>query len=203
MYERFTDRARKVMRLANQEAHRLHHDRISPEHIMLGLIKEGRGVAANVLKMVGPDLSTLRLEIENRISRAGDSIAQRELSETSEAKKAVNDALAEARSLGHNYVGTEHILLGLLQQEEGLAAKVLESLGVKLDDVRQEVLHLVGPAREPLPSRFQFSLMAVFKATTMIAALCTVCSLCSLSVTESAVILLTGCVLFVPGCFRG
>ena len=148
MFERFTDRARKVMALANQEAQRFNHEYIGTEHILLGLIKEGSGVAANVLRNLEVDLKKVRIEVEKHVQSGPDTVAMGKLPYTPKAKKVIELAFEEARSLGHNYVGTEHLLLGLLREQEGVAARVLMNLGVKLDDVREEVLSLLGAAQE-------------------------------------------------------
>src|SRR6266571_4388314 len=146
MYERFTDRARKVMQLANQEAQRFNHEYIGTEHILLGLVKEGSGVAANVLKNLDIDLRKIRLEVEKIVQTGtGSEMATMgKLPHTPRAKKVIEYSIEEARNLGHNYVGTEHLLLGLLREQEGVAAQVLMNLGLKLEDVREEVLNLLG-----------------------------------------------------------
>src|SRR5947208_3485244 len=146
MYERFTDRARKVMQLANQEAQRFNHEYIGTEHILLGLVKEGSGVAANVLKNLDIDLRKIRLEVEKIVQTGpgGEQVIPGKLPQTPRAKKVIEYAIEEARRLNHNYVGTEHLLLGLLREQEGVAAQVLMNLGLKLDDVRQEVMNLLG-----------------------------------------------------------
>jgi ATP-dependent Clp protease ATP-binding subunit ClpC len=148
MFERFTDRARKVMALANQEAQRFNHEYIGTEHILLGLVKEGSGVGANVLKNLDVDIKKLRLEIEKLVKSGPDMVTMGKLPQTPRAKKVIEFAIEEARSLNHNYVGTEHILLGLLRETEGIAAQVLMNLGLKLEDVRQEVLNLLGAGVE-------------------------------------------------------
>ncbi|MEQ8209624.1 MAG: ATP-dependent Clp protease ATP-binding subunit [Lacipirellulaceae bacterium] len=144
MYERFTDRARKVMQLANQEAQRFNHEYIGTEHVLLGLIKEGSGVAANVLKNLDVDLRKIRLEVEKLVQSGPDMVTMGKLPQTPRAKKVIEYSMEEARHLNHNYVGTEHILLGLLREQEGVAAQVLMNLGLKLEDVREEVLNLLG-----------------------------------------------------------
>jgi ATP-dependent Clp protease ATP-binding subunit ClpC len=144
MFERFTDRARKVMALANQEAQRFNHEYIGTEHILLGLVKEGSGVGATVLKNLDVDIKKLRLEVEKLVKSGPDMVTMGKLPQTPRAKKVIEYAIEEARSLNHNYVGTEHILLGLLRESEGIAAQVLMNLGLKLEDVRQEVLNLLG-----------------------------------------------------------
>ena len=144
MYERFTDRARKVMQLANQEAQRFNHEYIGTEHVLLGLIKEGSGVAANVLKNLDIDLRKIRMEVEKLVQSGPDMVTMGKLPQTPRAKKVIEYSMDEARNLNHNYVGTEHILLGLLREQEGVAAQVLMNLGLKLEDVREEVLNLLG-----------------------------------------------------------
>src|SRR6187399_1013884 len=144
MYERFTDRARKVMQLANQEAQRFNHEYIGTEHVLLGLIKEGSGVAANVLKNLDIDLRKIRLEVEKLVQSGPDMVTMGKLPQTPRAKKVIEYSMEEARNLNHNYVGTEHILLGLLREQEGVAAQVLMNLGLKLEEVREEVLNLLG-----------------------------------------------------------
>jgi ATP-dependent Clp protease ATP-binding subunit ClpC len=148
MYERFTDRARKVMQLANQEAQRFNHEYIGTEHILLGLVKEGSGVAANVLKNLEVDLRKIRLEVEKIVQSGPDMVTMGKLPQTPRAKKVIEYAMEEARNLNHNYVGTEHLLLGLLREQEGVAAQVLMNLGLKLEDVREEVLNLLGHGLE-------------------------------------------------------
>src|SRR6187200_488356 len=151
MYERFTDRARKVMQLANQEAQRFNHEYIGTEHILLGLVKEGSGVAANVLKNLDVDLRKIRLEVEKIVQTGpgGDQVVLGKLPHTPRAKKVIEYSVEEARNLNHNYVGTEHLLLGLLREHEGVAAQVLMNLGLKLEEVREEVLNLLGAGVEP------------------------------------------------------
>ena len=146
MFERFTDRARKVMQLANQEAQRFNHEYIGTEHVLLGLVKEGSGVAANVLKNLDIDLRKIRLEVERIVQHGpgGDNATLGRLPHTPRAKKVIEYSIEEARNLNHNYVGTEHLLLGLLREQEGVAAQVLMNLGLKLEDVREEVLNLLG-----------------------------------------------------------
>jgi ATP-dependent Clp protease ATP-binding subunit ClpC len=152
MFERFTDRARKVMALANQEAQRFNHEYIGTEHILLGLVKEGSGVGATVLKNLDVDIKKLRLEVEKLVKSGPDMVTMGKLPQTPRAKKVIEYAIEEARALNHNYVGTEHILLGLLRESEGIAAQVLMNLGLKLEDVRQEVLNLLGAGVEDTPN---------------------------------------------------
>ncbi|MBI1372986.1 MAG: AAA domain-containing protein [Phycisphaera sp.] len=144
MFERFTDRARKVMALANQEAQRFNHEYIGTEHILLGLVKEGSGVGANVLKNLDVDLRKVRLEVEKLVKSGPDMVTMGKLPQTPRAKKVIEYAIEEARNLNHNYVGTEHLLLGLLREHDGVAAQVLMNLGLKLEEVREEVLNLLG-----------------------------------------------------------
>ncbi|MCC6952396.1 MAG: ATP-dependent Clp protease ATP-binding subunit [Phycisphaerales bacterium] len=156
MFERFTDRARKVMALANQEAQRLNHEYIGTEHVLLGLVKEGSGVGANVLRNLDVDLRRVRLEVEKLVKAGSEMVTLGRLPQTPRAKKVIEYAIEEARNLNHNYVGTEHLLLGLLREHDGVAAQVLINLGLKLEDVREEVLNLLGASssgeqREPGP----------------------------------------------------
>ena len=148
MFERFTDRARKVMALANQEAQRFNHEYIGTEHILLGLVKEGSGVGATVLKNLDIDLRKVRLEVEKLVKSGPDMVTMGKLPQTPRAKKVIEYAIEEARNLGHNYVGTEHLLLGLLREKDGVAAQVLMNLGLKLEEVREEVLNLLGAGVE-------------------------------------------------------
>ncbi|MFZ4576208.1 MAG: Clp protease N-terminal domain-containing protein, partial [Phycisphaerales bacterium] len=148
MFERFTDRARKVMALANQEAQRLNHEYIGTEHILLGLVKEGSGVGANVLKNLEVDLRKVRLEVEKLVKAGPEMVTMGKLPQTPRAKKVIEYAIEEARNLNHNYVGTEHLLLGLLREHDGVAAQVLMNLGLKLEEVREEVLNLLGAGNE-------------------------------------------------------
>jgi thiamine-phosphate pyrophosphorylase len=150
MYERFTDRARKAMQLANQEAHRFNHEYIGTEHILLGLVKEGSGVAVHVLKSLGIDLRKIRLEVEKLIQSGRDEVMTEKLPQPPRAKQVIEYAMEEARNLGRNYVGSEHILLGLLREREGVAAHVLMNLGLNLENVRNEVLAVLGHGLEPV-----------------------------------------------------
>ncbi len=158
MFERFTDRARKVMALANQEAQRFNHEFIGTEHILLGLVKEGSGVGATVLKNLDVDIKKLRLEVEKMVKSGPDMVTMGKLPQTPRAKKVIEYAVEEARSLNHNYVGTEHILLGLLRETEGIAAQVLMHLGLKLEDVRQEVLNLLGAGVDEGPAGLEMKI---------------------------------------------
>jgi ATP-dependent Clp protease ATP-binding subunit ClpC len=158
MFERFTDRARKVMALANQEAQRFNHDVIGTEHILLGLVKEGSGVGATVLKNFDVDIKKLRLEVEKHVKSGPDMVTMGKLPQSPRAKKVIEYAIEEARALNHNYVGTEHILLGLLRENEGIAAQVLISLGLKLEDVRQEILNLLGAGSDGAPAALDMKL---------------------------------------------
>lgn len=144
MYERFTDRARKVMQLANQEAQRFNHEYIGTEHILLGLVKEGSGVAANVLKNLEIDLRKIRLSVEEIVQSGPEMVTMGKLSQTPRARKVIEYSIEEARNLNHDYVGTEHLLLRLLREEEGIASQVLRNLGLRFDRLRKEVLAVLG-----------------------------------------------------------
>ncbi|HEX8831504.1 MAG TPA: ATP-dependent Clp protease ATP-binding subunit [Longimicrobium sp.] len=150
----FTDRVRKVLAMAREEAIRLQHDYVGTEHILLGLIREGEGVAAAVLNNLAVDLEQVQEKVEESVRRGKATIALGELPYTSRAKKVLEFAMAEARELNHSYVGTEHLLLGLLREEKGIAAEVLGQLGVGLEDARRETLKLLGsePNSQPTAS---------------------------------------------------
>lgn len=146
MFDNFTERARKVLGLARQEAQKFNHEYIGTEHILLGLILEGSGVAANVLRNMEVDLRKIRLEIEKLVQQGPQMVtAPGKLPFTPRAKRVIELAKSEAQTLGHDHIGTEHLLLGLLKESEGIAAQVLVNLGVRLDEVREEVLELLGP----------------------------------------------------------
>ena len=155
MYERFTDRARKVMALANQEAQRFNHEYIGTEHILLALVKEGSGVGATVLKNCDADLKKLRLEVEKLVRSGPEVVTHGKLPQTPRAKRVIEFAIDEARSMNHRYVGTEHLLLGLLRVGDGVAAQILTNLGLRLENVRQNVLMLLGAGQAPGPMRSQ------------------------------------------------
>ena len=142
VFERFTDRARRVVVLAQEEARMLHHNDIGTEHILLGLIGEGEGVAAKALESLGISLEAVRQEVEEIIGR-GQQAPPGHIAFTPRAKKVLELALREAQQLGHNYIGTEHILLGLIREGEGVAAQVLVKLGADLERVRQQVIQLL------------------------------------------------------------
>src|SRR5262245_24832503 len=144
MFDRFTDRAKKVMNLARQEAQRFNHEYLGTEHILLGLVQEGSGVAANVLRNMNIDLAKIRTEVEKLVKTGPSMVTMGQLPFTPRAKKVLELSMEEAGNLGHNYIGTEHLLLGLIKENEGIAAKVLTNLGVKLEDVREEVLEFLG-----------------------------------------------------------
>jgi len=146
MFERFTERARKVILLAKGEAKRFNHDYIGTEHILLGLLREGKGVAAAVLKSLGLSLNKIRLEIEKLVKPGPPTKIEGDVPFTPRAKKVMELAMEEARALGHNYIGTEHLLLGLIAEGEGVASQVLLNLGLDLDRVRKEVMELLGSA---------------------------------------------------------
>jgi ATP-dependent Clp protease ATP-binding subunit ClpC len=150
MHDKFTERVRKVIYLAREEAARLQHDYIGTEHLLLGVIREGEGIAATVLNNLGVDLDQIRQAVENMVSAAGGTMTIGEIPFTPRAKRVLELAVDEARSLGHNYVGTEHLLLGLIREGEGVAAKVLLELGVDRKRVREETLKLLGgsPAQQ-------------------------------------------------------
>ena len=141
----FTDRVRKVLQMAREEAARLHHEYVGTEHILLGLIREGEGVAAAVLTNLNVDLEDIQQKIEETVKKGkAAAAAGPDLPYTSRAKKVLELAMTEARELNHSYVGTEHLLLGLLREEKGIAAQVLTDAGVNLEQSRAETLRLLG-----------------------------------------------------------
>jgi len=143
MFERFTERARRVIILAQEEAKRLNHSAVGTEHILLGIVREGEGVASKVLESLNISPERVRAEIESAIGR-GERTPHEEVTFTPRAKKVLELALDEARRLGHNYIGTEHLLLGLIREGEGVAARVLEAMGADLERVRSQVVYLLG-----------------------------------------------------------
>ncbi len=143
MFERFTERARRVIILAQEEAKRLNHSAVGTEHILLGIIREGEGVASKVLESLNINPDRLRAEVESAIGR-GERTPYEEVAFTPRAKKVLELALDEARRLGHNYIGTEHLLLGLIREGEGVAARILEAMGADLERVRAQVVYLLG-----------------------------------------------------------
>jgi ATP-dependent Clp protease ATP-binding subunit ClpC len=154
MFERFTDRARRVVVLAQQEARRLDHNYIGTEHILLGLIHEGEGVAAKALDSLGISLQAVRQQVEEIIGR-GEQAPSGHIPFTPRAKKVLELSLRESQQLGHDYIGTEHILLGLVREGDGVAAQVLDKLGADLNRVRQQVIQLLHghQAKQPLSAR--------------------------------------------------
>jgi len=149
MFNRFTERARKVIILAKEEAKRFNHDYIGTEHILLGLIREGEGVAAVVLQKLGLNLQQIRMEIEKIVKPGPPTVVSGDIPFTPTAKKVIELSSEEARSLGHNYIGTEHILLGLIREGEGVASQVLVNLGLDLNKVREEIAELLGSNIQP------------------------------------------------------
>ena len=148
MFERFTDRARRVVVLAQEEARLLNHSYIGTEHILLGLIHEGEGVAAKALESLNISLEAVRAQVEEIIGQGGSSPSGH-IPFTPRAKKVLELSLREALQLGHNYIGTEHILLGLIREGEGVAAQVLVKLGADLSRVRQQVIQLLSGYQGP------------------------------------------------------
>jgi ATP-dependent Clp protease ATP-binding subunit ClpC len=144
MFNKFTERARKVILLAKQEAKRFNHDYIGTEHILLGLLREGEGVAAAVLQSLGMNLNNIRLEVEKLVQVGPTTVVSGDLPFTPKAKKVMELAMEEARTLGHNYIGTEHLLLGLIREGEGVASQVFMNMGLDLEKVREEVIKLLG-----------------------------------------------------------
>jgi ATP-dependent Clp protease ATP-binding subunit ClpC len=146
VFERFTDRARRVIVLTQEEARTLAHDHVGPEHVLLGLVHEGNGIAAKALESLGVGLDSVRQRVEEAAGR-GEQAPSGRIPFTSQAKELLRLALDESRALGHNYVGTEHILLGLLRQAESVPTRVLSALGADLDGVREQVIRLLAEYR--------------------------------------------------------
>src|SRR5512142_178991 len=144
MFNRFTERARKVIVYAKEEARRFNHDYIGTEHLLLGLIREGEGVAAAVMQKLGVDFESIRIEVEKLVQPGPQTQVLGDIPFTPRAKKALELAAEEARALGHNYIGTEHLLLGLVREGEGMAYRVLLNLGLDLNRLRTEVMELLG-----------------------------------------------------------
>ena len=147
-YDKFTERARKVFSLAQEEAQRLQHPYIGTEHLLLGLVREEEGVAAKVLSNLGVELHKARDAVEAIIGR-GDRIVLGEIGLTPRAKKVIELAVDEARRLNHQSIGTEHLLLGLVREGEGIAAGALESLGVNLEKVRTQTIRVLKQQKIP------------------------------------------------------
>ncbi len=155
MFNRFTERARKVVVLAKEEAKRFNHNHIGTEHLLLGLVKEGEGVASAVLQNLGLSLEMIRLEVEKLVQTGPSTVVSGDIPFTPKAKKVIELAMDEARHLGHNYIGTEHLLLGLIRESEGAASQVLLNLGLDLARVRNEIMALLGsvtPGQAPSTS---------------------------------------------------
>jgi len=153
MHDRFTERVKKVMYLAREEAGRLHHDYIGTEHLLLGIIRDGEGIATSVLQSLGGDLDVARKTVEGMVSQGGGTLTVGEIPFTPRAKRVLELAVDEARLLGHNYVGTEHLLLGLIREGEGVAARVLTNLGLDRKKVREETLRILGEVSAAAPGK--------------------------------------------------
>lgn len=151
-FDRFNDRAKRVLALAQDEAIRFNHNYIGTEHLLLGLVREGEGVAARVLDTLGVKLSKVRLAVELTIGRGDSTKSPSEITLTPQMKKVVELAINEARKLGHSHVGTEHLLLGIARENESPAAKVLASFGVSLETVRDNVTSASWRSRRTRPS---------------------------------------------------
>jgi len=166
MYERFTDRAKKSLQLANQEAQRFNHEYIGTEHLLLGLVKEGSGIAANVLVDLEISLRDIRKEVENLVQSGPDMVTMGKLPHTPRCKHVLERAINAAKEIGHNYVGTEHILLGLIREVDGIAFQVLHSLGITEDKVTLQTHNRCGttPKTKKLLSAKEVLLAAKEKA---------------------------------------
>src|ERR687889_419141 len=171
MFERFTDRARRVVVLAQEEARLLNHNYIGTEHILLGLIHEGEGVAAKALESLGISLEAVRSQVEEIIGQGGSSPSGH-IPFTPRAKKVLELSLREALQLGHNYIGTEHILLGLIREGEGVAAQVLVKLGADLNRVRQQVIQLLSGYQGKEPAAAGAAAGEAAPSTSLVLDLC-------------------------------
>jgi len=151
-FEKFTERAKKVLTLAQEEAERSHHSYIGTEHLLLGLLREGEGLAAHVLANLGVDIDGVRKVLESVVGQ-NERIVIQQIIPTSRVKQVIELSFKESRRMGHNYVGTEHVLLGLMMEGEGIAARVLQNLGVTLEKVRAEIerLEVTGTEERPEP----------------------------------------------------
>lgn len=148
MHERFTDRARRAMALANQEAVRLKHDYLAPAHVFLGILSKGEGVGATVLRNIDSNLDTLRDEVARMLEPGDKTVHQTKMAQSADTKKLLALAIDEARKLGHNYIGTEHLLLGMLREGNNVPAKVLSKRGVNLERLREEVVTLLRTSKD-------------------------------------------------------
>lgn len=154
MYERFTDRSRKALQIANQEAQRCAVRYIGTEHLLIGIIKEGSGIAAAVLKNINIDIHAVRLEVEKHISYSTNAAVLGRLPHTSSLQKSLMSAMAEAASLNHNYIGTEHLLLGLLTDHDGITGAILSSFGITPQIVRDQTLKILQDSKPSDPSKY-------------------------------------------------
>ena len=142
MFKRFTERARRVIILAREEAELYRHEYLGTEHILQGVIKDGGGIAVAIIQKTGTDLTQLKKELDKNLPRRSSSLIVGDIPFTSRAKKILEFAVEEARSLNHNYIGTEHLLLGLLKEKEGVACRILNGFGVYFDDVKEKIVEM-------------------------------------------------------------
>ena len=152
MFKRFTERARRVIILAREEAELYRHEYLGTEHILQGVIKDGGGIAVAILQKSAVDLAQLKKELEKSLPRSSNSLIIGDIPFTSRAKKVLEFAVEEARSVNHNYIGTEHLLLGLLKEKEGVACRVLNSFGMYFEDVKEKILEIKKKLADNLPS---------------------------------------------------
>ncbi len=148
MYERFTDCSKKIMQLTKSEAHRLNHEYLSTEHLLLGMAKEGCGVAAHVLKNHGLDYGRLRTEIEKITPRQPDMVIMGQFPLTPRMRKVLFNSMEAAAQFGHTYIGTEHLLLGLLREAEGIATALIESVGINIEAIARDVILSMATTNE-------------------------------------------------------
>ncbi len=148
MFEHFTDRSRKVVALANQQAQRLQHNFIGTEHLLLGMIKEGDGVGVRAMKKLGLKMKKVWEDVEKRTEVGPTGVSMGRLPQTPLFKRVMENAIEESRTLQHDHVGTEHLLLGMLQEQDGIAGQTLRNMGLNLEDTRQQVIDLVTPPQK-------------------------------------------------------
>ena len=146
MFKKFTERARRVIILAREEAERYQHEYLGTEHILLGVIKDGGGIAVLVLQRLGVDIRQLKPEIERNLPLSSNTLVIGDIPFTSRAKKVLEYAVEEARAMGHSYIGTEHLLIGLIKEKDGVAYRILSSFGLQYSDIKEQTINLL---REP------------------------------------------------------
>ena len=151
MFKRFTERARRIVILSREEAERYSHEYLGTEHLLLGVLKDGGGIAISVLNKMGVDIKTLKEKVEKSLPQSSSSLNIGDIPFTSRAKKVLEVSVEEARSLGHNYIGTEHILLGLIKEKDGQASKIFNSFGIYYPETRENILNVLKESVSTIP----------------------------------------------------